>query len=202
MNRQWKGAVVALVLVVGLAGCGSEKVVTVTAGSTTGTIDDAPATDTTTQTTTTDGTQSGAKDIELGGTGTDGALSIRARAIASTRSPVAAQEYADPIVPATGAKLVVVDLTVRNDGSNPLTPFCGGGGTVLIDERNRNFNPDSRQFQAAGNDDLCQDLNPGFRRDLKLVFQVPLDAKISAVAVWDSDEPGDYSGDTWLRFPR
>ncbi len=184
-----------------MTGCGGgSSTVTVTNVAEQPTIDADDAPQSGSEVTT--GINAGAKEVSLGQTGSDASLAFKVTRFSATAGNVAVQSYADPIKPASGAKMIVVDVVVKNEGQTAQMPFCGGTGSVLIDTENRNFNPITNQYTVAGNDEVCTDLNPGFKRTVKLVFEIPTAAKVSAVALWDANEEGDFSGNTWVRVSK
>jgi hypothetical protein len=141
---------------------------------------------------------------QVGGTGIDGGLAFRVTSIREVAS-VPQDEFTEPnpARPVAGAKFVTATVTVINNGQTGAGPFCGGGDAVLIDDRDRNFEPvGDVQISIPGNNICGDDIQPGFKDTYTLVFQVPKAAKIVGVAVWNSDDEDDFSGDSYVLFRR
>ncbi|MEV7526706.1 hypothetical protein [Streptomyces sp. NPDC091371] len=84
-----------------------------------------------------------------------------------------------------GAKYVIVETTVFNDGSQPFDPVCGGGISMgLVDDKARTFNNVDNVYKVKGNgEEAClNEVQPGFKRDAVFAFMVPADAKPAAWA--------------------
>ncbi len=61
----------------------------------------------------------------------------------------------------------------------------------------------ARTDDLAGNEAICDNLQPGLHRDYKVLYEVPVDATITHIAIWDSDDPDDPSGnESVIRFAR
>lgn len=187
--------------VLALSGCGSTgEVVTVTKSDPAA----APAQDE--QVTTPTETESGGRDIRIGTVGgpalTDGSMTVQVNSLEATRSKVPNNPYSDQITPVGGAKLVVAEVIVLNDGRKSISPFCGGSGSTLVDDSERNYDQDTRTNDVAGNDICIDDIQPGFKKTYKLLYQIPLEAKVDSIAIWDTDEESDYFGKTVIQFAK
>ena len=185
-----------------VAGCGGEAKETGAAGPVTVTVTEPIDAAPTPQTGTEDGSgdDPGVTDIRFGNQGRDGDLAFRV--VSLTEAESVPLEFGDPVTAPAGAKVMLVRVTYRNDGTVRADPFCGGRGIVLIDERSRNFDPVDEAVSVAGNQ-ICEGVQPGFRSTESIPFVVPSDARVTAVAVWDADDEDDFQGDnTWLRFKR
>ena len=181
------------------AGCGGAATRTVTV--TTPPIDAGPSASQPTETTT---RADGATVATVSETTRDGGLQFRVTRFYETARTLPVKEFSDPVKATKGAKFVVAEVTVKNLGKKSTMPFCGGTGTVLIDSENRNFDAASeKMIDLAGNERMCDQINPGFRTSMQLLFEVPSDTQPKAVALWDTDEVDDYFGTTsWVRVSR
>ncbi len=92
----------------------------------------------------------------------------------------------ETITPEEGAKLYVASIAAENLGKLAVSPFCGGGGTVLVDDEGRNF--DAQAF-ISSDSDACEDVQPGFSADdIVVYFQIPLDAQPDSLYLWNDDK--------------
>jgi hypothetical protein len=74
------------------------------------------------------------------------------------------------------AAIWVATITAKNDGSEPVNPFCGGAGAEVEDSQGRKFGGDSIIFGGARN--CGADLQPGLSADnYKMRFKLPKDAQ-------------------------
>lgn len=73
------------------------------------------------------------------------------------------------------AAIWVATISAKNDGSEPVNPFCGGSGAEVEDSEGRKFGGDS----IIGNTRNCgSDLQPGLSADnYKMRFKLPKDAQ-------------------------
>ncbi|UYQ65614.1 DUF4352 domain-containing protein [Streptomyces peucetius] len=80
-----------------------------------------------------------------------------------------------------GAKYVIVETTVYNDGTKSFDPVCGGGiSQGLIDAKGRTFDviedvylvEENAKAKACG-----EEVQPGFKRDAFFVYKLPADAR-------------------------
>lgn len=79
-----------------------------------------------------------------------------------------------------GAKYVIVETTVYNDGTESFDPACGMGiSRGLVDTEGRNFDTIENQYQVKGNEKTCsgEEVQPGFKRDALFVYKVPAEAR-------------------------
>ncbi|MEU7294921.1 DUF4352 domain-containing protein [Streptomyces exfoliatus] len=79
-----------------------------------------------------------------------------------------------------GAKYVIVETTVYNDGTESFDPACGMGiSRGLVDTEGRNFDTIENQYQVKGNEKTCsgEEVQPGFKRDALFVYKVPTKAR-------------------------
>ncbi|MER5551328.1 hypothetical protein ABT001_06545 [Streptomyces sp. NPDC002793] len=75
-----------------------------------------------------------------------------------------------------GAKYVVVETIVYNDGADSFDPVCGGGiSQGLIDTDGRTFDAIADQHLFKGNDEACtgEETQPGFKQDAVFVYKLP-----------------------------
>ena len=72
----------------------------------------------------------------------------------------------------------IMTFDAKNDGSDPVDPFCGGGGT-LIDSEGRSFTGDAVLADSTAN---CGDsLQPGLTATYQLKFNTPAGTEPAAV---------------------
>lgn len=73
------------------------------------------------------------------------------------------------------AAIWVATISAKNDGSEPVNPFCGGSGAEVEDSEGRKFGGDS----IIGSTRNCgSDLQPGLSADnYKMRFKLPRDAQ-------------------------
>jgi hypothetical protein len=105
-----------------------------------------------------------------------------------------------PIRPVKGAKLVLAAVVWKNNTNQSADNFCGEGGAKLADEQDRNFDPIDRQIDIKGNTICSKDVQPGFKVKQYLAFQMPKDADIGGLALWNSNSEDDFLGDTFVVF--
>lgn len=135
----------------------------------------------------------------------DGQLDIAATKLEVSTKRQPSQEWASEtnIVPSSGAKFVIASLRIENSGTQSVMPLCIGRSTLAIDASDRNFDQDARTDDLAGNEAVCDKLQPGLRRAYKVLYEVPVDATITHIAIWDSDDPADpFGNESVIRFAR
>jgi hypothetical protein len=81
-----------------------------------------------------------------------------------------------------GAKYVIVETTVYNDGTQSFDPVCGGGiSQGLIDAEGRTFDVIEDVYLVKENvkAKACsgEEVQPGFKRDALFVYKLPADAR-------------------------
>ncbi|MDT9688846.1 DUF4352 domain-containing protein [Streptomyces sp. P9(2023)] len=75
-----------------------------------------------------------------------------------------------------GAKYVLVDVTVYNDGSESFTPACAQGiSDGVMDADGRTFDA-VYDLTLSRDQDNCQELQPGFKERVTYVARMPKDA--------------------------
>lgn len=136
------------------------------------------------------------KETTIGVAATDDDVTFKVESFERVTS-IATDEYSDgPIVPAAGSKLYVATVTWKNNMTTSADIFCGGGSTVLVDEKGRNFDPDTDSMLDIPDNSVCRDeVQPGFKQSVKLVFRTPKDARPSSLALWNNAAEEDYNGD-------
>ncbi len=137
---------------------------------------------------------------EIGSTATDEGVEVKVRKIQVVDSIPVATDWGDdgPITASKGAQLVRADVTWKNVGKKSAANFCGGGGAKLIDTDGREFDSHDRQFDASGT--ICDDVQPGFKSDSILVFELPKDATPDMLRIWDGNSDDDFFGGSYLLF--
>jgi len=138
------------------------------------------------------------QEVPFGGHVTDGNFRFKV----TSAKPVASipVSYESPIKAKPCTKLIRVDLLVTNEGNVPSDdPFCGDSGAVLIDTAQRNFGWNSDQTIMVDGNGVCgNQLQPLLPSKFTLLFDVPAAAgKIVGIALWDSNDINDTSGDTF-----
>ncbi|MEU1321319.1 DUF4352 domain-containing protein [Streptomyces microflavus] len=80
-----------------------------------------------------------------------------------------------------GAKYVIVESTVYNDGRESFDPVCGGGiSQGIIDAEGRTFDIIEDVYQVKENvkaKACAEEVQPGFKRDAVFVYKLPADAR-------------------------
>jgi hypothetical protein len=83
-------------------------------------------------------------------------------------------------------------ITVKNDGSESNSPFCGGGAQ-LIDKEGRSFDGDAVISESS---DACEDLQPGLSYTVMIDFKTAPDAK-AAVLELSPDVFDEETYESW-----
>jgi hypothetical protein len=110
-------------------------------------------------------------DLELGQAGTVGDLILKPTAFVEANSTGDTTSY-------------VATITAKNDGDEPVGPFCGGTGAELEDSAGRTFDGDS--VLADGTRNCGDDLQPGLSADnYKMKFTLPSDAVPALLRLYD-----------------
>jgi hypothetical protein len=134
--------------------------------------------------------------ISVGEAAVDDDITFKVTSISSVDSIPGSEFSEGPLTPRSGAKLVRVDLTYRNNTQTPVDLLCGGAsGFVLLDEDDRNYEPVDDLLDLAGNDEVCsENVQPGFRSQVVLAFQVPRGRRVGGLVMWNSEAEDDYNG--------
>ena len=91
--------------------------------------------------------------------------------------------------PDAGGKFVVVETHIVNDAKVSMDLTCSLPiSTVLVDAKDRNFDPIQDLYKLKGNPECNDQLQPGFETDMTYVYLVPIDAKITGWAFTDLTE--------------
>jgi hypothetical protein len=201
--------VVGFVLAVGMVGCGEsvEGIETVTVTETVVETPSPPPTETEppvpddSGVTESEETEPDGKRVErrFGGVGVDGDIAFSVKGWRRVES-VSQGQFSPTVRPAKGAAFVEVTVSYENRGKKAVSPFCGGQGATLIDEQDRNFDPDSDVAIFRPGSKICDDLQPGFKRTDVLVFEIPASAKENSVAVFNSSEDDDFLNESYVIF--
>ncbi|MBF6618850.1 MAG: DUF4352 domain-containing protein [Patulibacter sp.] len=112
-------------------------------------------------------------------------------------SSVPVSEFSDPITGDDDAAFYIATVTWKNNTSTSARNFCGDRGAVLVDGEYRNFDIDDRTIDVADGG-TCEDVQPGFKATVKLLFQMPDDAEPDMLALWNSDAPADPQRETYI----
>jgi len=73
-------------------------------------------------------------------------------------------------------------ISVKNNGSDDISPFCGDSGAELVDAKGRSFDPEGVIDESSS---VCEDIQPGLTStNLKLRFDVPAEARPRALRLW------------------
>ncbi len=79
-------------------------------------------------------------------------------------------------------------VSVKNNASDSISPFCGDSGAELVDAKGRTFDPESVIDDNSNN---CEDVQPGLTlSNFKIAFKVPTAAKPRILRLW-----GDYDNE-------
>lgn len=146
-------------------------------------------------------TAPGRTEKKIGSVGYDDGLAFRVDRL-EVVSSVPQDEFSDgPVTPVRGAKLVTATVTFTNNTSQSVDPFCGGRSAILLDERDRNFEPLSDKMISIPGNEVCGEaVQPGFRDEVTLLFQIPRTAKVGGLALWNGESDDDPDGDSYLVF--
>lgn len=79
----------------------------------------------------------------------------------------------------SGAKYVVVETVVFNDGKSSMDLTCSLPiVNNLIDAKERRYDTIDHLYEVTGNPECNDQLQPGFKNDMHFVYRVPADAEI------------------------
>lgn len=74
-------------------------------------------------------------------------------------------------------------VSVKNNGSAGISPFCGGSGAIVLDSKSRSFDGDSSIGSDSSN--CGDDVQPGLTAgNFKMMFKMPADAKPKILKLW------------------
>ncbi len=89
----------------------------------------------------------------------------------------------------SGASYVIVKAHVVNNAKKSMDLTCGLPiRTVLIDDRNRNFDPIQSLYKVKGNPECNEALQPGFAADMTWVYRVPTGTHVLGWAFEDTTD--------------
>jgi hypothetical protein len=99
-------------------------------------------------------------------------------------------------------RLIKWSFSFVNSGDEPIDLLCVPSSFRLIDDENRVFEPLDRSMELRENEAACGDgVGPGLEGRGALLFQIPIDANLSALEVWDPRAEGANDPDrTAIRF--
>jgi len=103
--------------------------------------------------------------------------------VTSVETPVTALGSGYRAVTAKG-EFIVIRMDITNTGNKPQSYF--DSNQTLIDEQGREFANDSSAVRALGSEDWESDLNPGFKIQVALVFDVPAGTVPTTLELHDS----------------
>jgi hypothetical protein len=135
---------------------------------------------------------SGVTEVAKGAVGKDGDLAFRVLDVRPIRS---FSTYFDTYRPKSGAVFFQVQAQVANNGTAAADPFCGGNGVLLVDVKDREYEPQRDAIGIDGNVTCGDGIRPGFRNTEKLVFELPAGSVPAAVELWNRDDGKDYFGE-------
>ncbi len=105
------------------------------------------------------------------------------------------------VPPAAGGKYVIVDTHIVNDGQVSMDLTCSYPiATVLVDDRDRQFDTIDSLYEIRDNPDCNAQLQPGFESEMTYIYMVPADANISGFAFRDASELGNNNDFTAVRL--
>jgi hypothetical protein len=132
--------------------------------------------------------------VSVGQPGVDDNVTFKVLSLEAVSS-IPTDEFSDgPMTAKPGAKLVKAVVRWKNNMDKSADIFCGGGGAILIDQNNRNFDPVEDQIDIAGNNICGEDVQPGFTQTVTLAFQMPKDSNTTELALWNGDAEDDFDG--------
>lgn len=116
-------------------------------------------------------------DLRMGQAGKVGSLIIKPTSFQPTGSSSQATSY-------------LLVLTAKNDGSEPVGPFCGGSEATVEDGQGRSF--DGEGVIADNTPNCGDDLQPGLTADnFQIRFRLPHDAEPAVLRITDEFESED-----------
>ncbi|CAB4935504.1 unannotated protein [freshwater metagenome] len=139
---------------------------------------------------------SGVTETGVPGVGVDDDVTFRVSSIEAVSSLPTDGFEDGPMVAAKGAKLIAAVVTWKNNMNSGQDIFCGGNSTVLLDDKGRQFDPVDDQIWIVGNDICGDEVQPGFKQTVTLAFQIPSDAEIGGLVLWNSDSEDDDDGES------
>jgi hypothetical protein len=120
-------------------------------------------------------------DLRLGQAGRVGSLIVKPTSFESTGSSGQAVSY-------------LLVMTVKNDGTEPAGPFCGGSEATVNDDKGRTF--DGEAVIAEDTPNCGDDLQPGLTADnFQIRFRLPPDATPAVLRI--VEEFTEEGGTTW-----
>jgi hypothetical protein len=120
-------------------------------------------------------------DLRLGQAGRVGSLIVKPTSFESSGSSGEAVSY-------------LLVMTVKNDGTEPAAPFCGGSEATVNDDQGRTFDGDSVIAEDTPN--CGDDLQPGLTADnFQIRFRLPTDATPAVLRI--VEEFTEEGGTTW-----
>jgi hypothetical protein len=120
-------------------------------------------------------------DLRLGQAGRVGSLIVKPTSFESSGSSGEAVSY-------------LLVMTVKNDGSEPAGPFCGGSEATVNDDQGRTF--DGESVIAEDTPNCGDDLQPGLTADnFQIRFRLPPDATPAVLRI--TEEFAEEGGTTW-----
>lgn len=138
-------------------------------------------------------------DLRMGQVGIDEEVAFRVESVKKVAR--LKRSYDSDLKAVRGADLWAAVVSMKNLGKVGKDPMCGGGGGVLIDPEDRNFEPHEDSISIMGNDEgFCGgNIQPGFKATVTLAFEIPKGVRPAALALWSIDGD-DYFGESYLRF--
>jgi hypothetical protein len=122
-------------------------------------------------------------DLRMGQAGKVGSLIIKPTSFEPTGSSGQATSY-------------LLVLTVKNDGSEPAGPFCGGSEATVEDVQGRSF--DGEGVIADDTPNCGDDLQPGLSADnFQIRFRLPNDAEPAVLRIVDEVDFESEDGKSW-----
>jgi hypothetical protein len=130
-------------------------------------------------------------DLKIGQAGEVGAFTMKPTTFERAENVSDGYETTSPD---EGTTFYVARITVKNDGQEPASPFCAGGGQ-LLDDSDRRYDAEALLASDTAN---CDDVQPGAQKDnFEIYFQVPLDAKPQTMILFGDDFSDDGDGTAW-----
>jgi hypothetical protein len=100
----------------------------------------------------------------------------------------------DGINDKSGSTLIAVHLEIANDTRKAIDPLCAVSSFVLLDQKDRNFDPIDNVIDT--NKNVCDDgIQPGFKASYVLGYRLPPSSEIGGLVVWNGDSDSDYDGE-------
>ena len=105
-----------------------------------------------------------------------------------------------------GAAVWTSDVKVTNNGTKSVAPVCSSSVIAAIDQKDREYDMassiDIMSATQTGKSMFCTTVQPGFSKTGTVYFATPDDSTIESFRLYNSSEPDDALGDTYVVIKR